>query len=259
MASLLHVLAPIGRAFRAFFKSDLKLRRGESGLQFVLEETAAPSPDAKGKAKGKRKGKLDAAAEREARDFAAITVSLRALLDQMPENRTVLRHLAFIEHAIHKKGERALYKVPYDVLKHALTQFEGVVVNWSDEGLACLRSKMAVALIDREHNDGENEAINTTAVLDASPSLAHPVTLEGQDAQDAEAALLAAYGAAALPGLDSSAMPLDSAPMPLDDDRPSQFEVQGELASPSGRALVKAAKSSAPREKVDLRLRELQE
>jgi hypothetical protein len=83
-------------------------------------------------------------------ELARMRASLAGLLDEMPDNRSTLRHLAFIEHALGKKGLRALHKVPYDVLKRALDQFEGLVVNWSDEGLAALRSKMAVTLIERE-------------------------------------------------------------------------------------------------------------
>lgn len=254
------VLAPIGKAVRAFFKSDLKLRRGDSGLQLVFEETVRSAEP-----RGKRgKGQPDAASEREKRDFERMTASLTALLDQMPENRTVLRHLVFIEHALQRKGARALYKVPYDVLKHALQQFEGVVVNWSDDGLACLRSKMAVAVIDRERNDKEAEATATTAVIDSVVRLAEPVTLTGDEAAEAEAALLAAYGSVQLPGLEAAPAPSAKAPaLPErdagDDERPSQFEVQGELASPSARSLVKSAKAQALKEKVDLRLRELQQ
>lgn len=246
-----NLLAPIGKALRAFFKFDVKLRREDGALRLVLEDKA---PDAEPAARKRRR--LDARAQREAREFERMRMSLSALLDEMPENRQVLRHLVFIERALDKKGLRALYKVPYDVLKHALTQLEGVVVNWSDEGLACLRSKMAVAVIDRERDDSEAEPM---ARSEAAPSvvdtvlLAHPVTLEGDDAAEAEAALRAAYGAVALPGLDGAAPP----PADPRDERPSQFEVQGELSSPSARALAKAVKA-APKEAVDLKLRELQ-
>lgn len=248
----LTLLAPIGKALRAFFKFDLRLRREDGALRLVLEDKA---PDGEAPAR-KRKPRLDARAQREAREFERMRASLSALLDEMPENRQVLRHLVFMERALDKKGLRALYKVPYDVLRHALTQLEGVVVNWSDEGLACLRSKMAVAIIDRERDDSEAEPVTRSAasasVVD-TVLLAHPITLEGDEAAEAEAALRAAYGAVALPGLDGAAPP----PTDPRDERPSQFEVQGELSSPSGRALAKAAKLT-PKEAVDLKLRELQ-
>lgn len=251
----LNLLASIGKALRTFFKLDLKVRREDGALRLVLEDKV-PSSEPPTR-KRKRKQRLDAREQREAREFERMRMSLSALLDEMSENRQVLRHLAFIERALQKKGLRALYKVPYDVLKHALTQLEGVVVNWSDEGLACLRSKMAVAVIDRERDDSEAEpAPRSAASVSAVDTvlLAHPVTLEGDEAAEAEAALRAAYGAVALPGLEGAAPPPAADPR---DERPSQFEVQGELSSPSGRALAKAAKA-LPKEAVDLRLRELQ-
>ena len=154
----------------------------------------------------------------------------------MPDNRSTLRHLAFIEHALGKKGLRALHKVPYDVLKRALDQFEGLVVNWSDEGLAALRSKMAVTLIEREPEGAAPPPARAepeeapTSTLDCG-QLAHPVEMEVDNAADAEAALMAAYDAVVMPDLDFGG-PGDDPPL----------ELQGELNSPSGKALAKAAR-----------------
>lgn len=78
----------------------------------------------------------------------------RELTDLLNEDLTLrneLRHLAFVEGALGTAGLDALYQVPVDVLKTALDQFEGLVTNWSPEGLACLRSKMAVAVREREN------------------------------------------------------------------------------------------------------------
>ena len=83
---------------------------------------------------------------------------LGALLSEQPETRQRSRHLVFVEHALNKMGQRALYKLPLDVLQPALHQLQGLVTNWSPEGLANLRSKMAVAVMDREHLDPEAEA-----------------------------------------------------------------------------------------------------
>lgn len=228
MASILRPLAPVTKALRAFFKADLRLRRGDRGLEVVLDE---PSPKAR-PVKG-RANKADPAAEQERRDLQCIQAALARLLDELPENRVALRHLAFIEHALGKKGLRALHKVPVDVLKRALDQFEGLVVNWSDEGLAALRSKMAVALIEREQVTETRQAPTSEILpseIDAAP-LAHPVPLEGDDAAEAEAALRAAYGSMVLP-------PLELTPV---DEEPA-LELQGELSSPSAKALAKAAR-----------------
>lgn len=228
MASILRPFILIAKAVRAFFKADLRVQRGERGIEVVLAE---PPPKAGASKKGGRK--VDPAARKEQEELLQIQQSLAVLLDELPENRTVLRQLAFIEHALQKKGLRALHKVPYDVLKRALEQFEGVVVNWSDEGLAALRSKMAVVLIEREPEATINPAASPSeapnSALDSVP-LAHPEPLEGDDATEAEAALRAAYGGVVLTGLELAST-----------DEPS-VELVGELNSPSAKALAKAVR-----------------
>lgn len=236
MASFLRPFIVIAQAFRAFFRADVRVRRGERGLEVVLDD---PAP---GPARGRKRAapRADAAAQREQQELQRIQQSLARLLDELPENRSTLRHLAFIEHALAKKGLRGLAKVPYDVLRRALDQFEGVVINWSDEGLATLRSKMAVMLIERE---AEAQTAPETPVAGArgpaagvdSEPLAHPVTLEGDDAAEAEAALLAAYGSVMLPGLDLGGEGgAASASVAV--------ELQGELHSPSAKAIAKAVR-----------------
>ncbi len=230
MASISRPFTLIAKGIRAFFKADLKVQRGERGIELVLAESAGPAARKRG-AKA-----ADPAALKEQQELQRIRRSLAALLDEMPDNRQALRQLAFIEHALDKKGLRALHKVPFDVLKRALEQFERVVVNWSDAGLASLRSKMAVALIEREPEatadlgaavDSQVEA--TPSVLDAAP-LAHPEPLHGDEAAEAEAALRAAYGGVVLDGL--SLAPVDE----------PAVELVGELHSPSAKAIHKAVR-----------------
>ena len=232
MASMLQPFQMISKAAKAFFKADVRVRRGENGLEVVLDDPDQVPKAAAPGAKPRDKARVDPQQERERLVLAQVQASLARLLDELPENRSTLRHLAFIEHALQKKGLRALHKVPYDVLKRALDQFEGVVVNWSDEGLATLRSKMAVTLIEREPEAvaaaAPPEAPNS--VTDTAP-LAHPVDLEGDDAAEAEAALMAAYGSVVMPELELT---------PVADD--AAVEVQGELNSPSGKALAKAVR-----------------
>ena len=232
MASISRPFTLIAHGVRAFFKADLKVQRGERGIELVLAE-----PDAAAPAPRKRGGKpLDAARLKEQQELQRILPSLAALLDELPDNRQALRQLAFVEHALGRKGLRALHKIPYDVLKRALEQFERVVINWSDEGLASLRSKMAVVLIEREPEatvdlraaaDSEVEA--TPSVLDAAP-LAHPEPLQGDEAAEAEAALRAAYGGVVLDGL--SLAPVEE----------PAVELVGELNSPSAKAIHKAVR-----------------
>jgi hypothetical protein len=236
MASLLRPFTVIAQAVKAFFRADVRLRRGERGLEVVLDEPA-PRP-ARGRQAAPR---ADAAAQREQQELQRIRQSLTRLLDELPENRSTLRHLAFVEHALAKKGLRGLSKVPYDVLKRALDQFESVVINWSDEGLATLRSKMAVMLIERESDApaaGEPRDVESTVsglgAADAE-ALTHPVVLEGSDADEAEAALLAAYGNVMLPGLNLDAGGDGAAAS-------SAVEWQGELHSPSAKAMARAVR-----------------
>lgn len=248
MSSILKPFTLIGKATRAFFKADVRLRRGEHGLEVVLDESTLPPRGAAPGAKVRKQP--DPTAERDRKALSQVQASLARLLDELPENRAALRHLAFIEHALAKKGLRALHKVPYDVLKRALDQFEGVVVNWSDEGLATLRSKMAVALIEREPESAAPAPVDAPVSVPDTAPLALPVDLEGEDAAEAEAALMAAYGAMALPGLDL-------APAADDGDGPA-LEVQGELNSPSGKALAKAARRGETLPSADARQREHQ-
>jgi hypothetical protein len=246
MTSLFSAISTFRNGVRAFFKADVRLQRAEGGVRIVLDDAGMPS-------RPPRVSKIDAAAQRELSDLEKMRGALKELLDELPENRGTLRHLAFIEHAMDKKGARALYKVPLDVLKRAHEQIEAVVTNWSNEGLACLRSKMAVAIIDREVCDTntEEDKYRTAAVLDAP--LAHPEPMDEQTAAEAEEALLAAYGALAAGPMESSP---ETPEVPAD---PTRIELQGELGSPSAKALAKAAKAAGHgASKVEIELRELQ-
>lgn len=236
MASILRPFIVIAQAVKAFFRADVRVRRGERGLEVVLDDASPKKPRA-GKGAASRP---DAAALKEQQELQRILAALKRLLDDLPDNRTSLRQLAFIEHALAKKGLRGLAKVPYDVLRRALDQFEGLVTNWSDDGLAMLRSKMAVMLIEREP---EVQAAPAPAAPRGRPPaedvetgpLAHPVTLEGDDAAEAEAALLAAYGDVMLAGLDLGGGGADAT-------AGAAVELQGELQSPSAKAIAKAAR-----------------
>lgn len=223
------IINPIGIAFkavRAFFTADVHVRRGDHGITVVLDDPIENQ-------RREREARARAAAnEKEQLELKSIRRSLKALLDEHAANRKAMRHLAYMEHAIKKRGLAALQQVPYDLLKQALDQFERLVLNWSDEGLALLRSKMAVTLMQRE------PAPSTIAMDDppsesVSPaSLAHPETLQGDEAAEAEAALRAAYGEVVLPPLQLS----EPAPPSM------AVEMHGELDSPSAKALQRAAR-----------------
>ena len=234
MSALLKLFDPLRHAAAAFFKHDLALRRDDAGLQIVL----APKIESDRPKKLKKGSREDLAKRKEKQDLTLVLDQLSALLAEQPETRQTLRPLVFVEQALQKKGLRALHKVPLEVLQRALEQLEGLVTNWSPVGLANLRSKMAVAVLDREHMDPEAEAdaYRTAAVMDAVvPEPARPDVHTVSD----DAALAAAYAA-------------------LGTMAPSgEIEFQGELGSSSTRAMA----SPLPRASAsagEIQLREVQ-
>jgi hypothetical protein len=232
MSSLATLFSPLKKAALAFFKHDLALRRGDAGVRLVLEDRLRQPT-------GKPPSRAEQAAQKEVRELTQAREELARVLNEEPLSRSRLRHLAFVEHALEKKGWRGLYKVPLNVLQQGLAQLEELVTNWSPEGLACLRSKMAVAVIDREHQgaDAEADAYRTAAVLDNPPLVAaQAIEAAMASTEDEDAALMAAYAA-------------------LGTVAPSALEVQGELGARSARS---APSRDAARSAGDIRLRDLQ-
>ena len=147
--------APLRRAARLLFVNQLRLRwQGGPRLEFAARDEPA-AQDA------------EPAALKAQRELAAMQQELAVVLDDMPELREELRHLVYVEQALLHEGLEALYTMPLDVLQRALDQFEGLVTNWSSPGLANLRSKMAVAVGQREA-DPEGLASRRSAVRPVS-------------------------------------------------------------------------------------------
>ena len=107
-------------------------------------------------------------------ELEALRTELKDVLDEQPNARRVLRHLAHVEAAIAEHGLTFATKVPSEVLKKALAQLEGLVTNWSDRGLASLRSKMSVSIIER------SDASSGSAAPPAPSTGFSPSTLEAQ-------------------------------------------------------------------------------
>ena len=188
------LFSPLRQAAVAFFKHDVALRREEGSVQLVLEE--------RGPGGQRVPTRAELAQKKEKAELALMLEQLAGLLDDMAETRQTMRHLVFVEQALTKKGLKALHKLPLDVLQHALAQLEGLVTNWSPVGLASLRSKMAVAIIDRDHldHDAETDAYRTAAVLDSpmpEAPVPAPVSEIGPSDDEALAAAYAALGALA--------------------------------------------------------------
>jgi hypothetical protein len=243
MSALTKIVNPLRQAAAAFFKHDVALKREPEGLHIVLE---AREPERK---LSKRDAQAEAARKREKQELALVVDQLGALLAEYPEARSTLRHLVFVEGSVRKKGLKILHKLPLDVLQRALEQLEGLVTNWSPEGLANLRSKMAVAILDREHTEvaGQPDHPPASVARDSEPheSLLPPTPEVGtglpeEDSASDDDALAAAY--AALGAMAPS----------------GEVELQGELGSRSARSV------SAPLPRVnesagEIRLRALQD
>lgn len=191
------------------------------------------------RATGNAPSRAELALKKDSAELALMLQQLRALLAELPQARQTLRHLVFVEQALAKKGLRALHKLPLEVLQRALEQLEGLVTNWSPTGLASLRSKMAVAIIDREHMDpdAEADAYRTVAVLDAEPLQEPLPQVESCTDDDALAAAYAALGSLA--------------------PETAAVELHSELGSPSARAV--APPPARAGDGVEIRLRELQD
>jgi|GEM_PF-1040805 len=207
MKTLARVFKPLQQAALAFFSHEVTIQRDADGVRLVLEEALTEGAPRKPTRK-------ELSQRNEQAELSLVLDDLRDVLDEATGARTALHHLVFVEHALSKKGLKALHKLPLPVLQRALEQLEHLVTNWSPVGLANLRSKMAVTVIDREHADPdvEADAYRTAALLDlpipghaASEAQMVDIPLEVDAAapapQDEAGALAAAYAAigAAMP------------------------------------------------------------
>jgi len=127
------------RFFARLLFSDVRLERDGKDLNIKF---ATKRPDAH------RPVPIDNASA----DALSLRKALKTLLDSHAMTRRVMRHLAFFERALAIHGLKAMTEVPIEVLSAARDQLEALVGNWSNQGLAALRSKMAVAIVDRSRD-----------------------------------------------------------------------------------------------------------
>ncbi len=233
MSVLAHIARPFRRLYALVFRRHVTLRVDHGNVRVVLQERLATP------AKDQPPTRAELAARRAQQEFNLMQQQLAELLNDLPETRTTLRHLDFVEKALERKGLRALQKLPVDVLQRALDQLEGLVVNWSPVGLAALRSRIAVAIIDRENQNPEAEAdaYRTAAVMDTLPDSEFQDGLDVSTDDDALAAAYAALG--------------DLAPG-------AAVDLQGELGSTSAKALARELTRAAGDAPVELRMPALQ-
>lgn len=84
---------------------------------------------------------------------------LYSLLERHPSSRRTMRHLDLIERTLRRIDIDAVEALPIKVLAKGLDELEGLVSNWSAEGLAELRSRLAVTVKRRRH---EVDALTTS-------------------------------------------------------------------------------------------------
>jgi hypothetical protein len=227
------------RAFALVFRRHVTLHVAEGGVRVVLQDRPATP--------GRRRPptRAELAARKAQQEFRLMQQQLAELLDELPETRGRLRHLVFVEKALERKGLSALQKLPVGVLRHALDQLEGMVMNWSPTGLAALRSRIAVAVIEREsamdspeteaESEAETEAFRTATLMESlSGDLQAGLEIKADDD-----ALAAAYAA-------------------LGDLAPGAVEFQCDLGSSSAKALRREQVQGAAAEARAIDLPELQ-
>lgn len=245
--TLQRLISPVRQLATAFFRSDVTLRREQGQINVVLAERRS-EPRPKQAAKEQRN---EADRRRRHEELMQVRTELAALLNELPETRQTMKHLVFVEKALEKKGLKVLHKLPLDVLRRAHEQLENLVTNWTPLGLANLRSKMAVAIIDREHMDPEAEAdaYRTAAVLDTADraDLDAPATIPVRSDEEALAAAYAVLN-----------QPTTISPPTLDVELPGELEIefQGELGSASARTLrpPRTAADFAPGPQISIRV-----
>lgn len=253
MNTVQRLIQPLHHALQVFFARDVQLRRGESGVELVLADRSAAAQAVR------QPSRAEQAQSKERAELKLMQAQLAAVLDELPGTRAGLRHLAFVEQALLRKGWKALHKLPLDVLQRALEQLEGLVTNWSPEGLANLRSKVAVAIIDREHTDPDAEAdlYRTTMPLEAQEraatvahlaqlaQLSEPAadTMPAAAAEDinSEHALAAAYAALGLGGPGAA-----PAPTPTPAPTPASLAAQALAQVQASSAATVQAAAGAP-------------
>jgi hypothetical protein len=132
-----------------FLFSKVTLRRDGKSLNFGLAQKVCDVPP-------------PPPVDKALTDALPLRAALKTLLDSHPKTRRVMRHLAYVEGALATHGTRAAVEVPIEVLSIAVGQLERLVSNWSNPALAELRSKMAVAIVDRSRDpfDGTDKLSN---------------------------------------------------------------------------------------------------
>lgn len=95
---------------------------------------------------------------------------LATLLARHPHARRTLPHLALVEKALRRRGEAGLWALPDPVQARALQQLEALTDDWSQAGIAELRTRLskAVQLASRAEHDNLLSTFGTPDKLQVS-------------------------------------------------------------------------------------------
>ena len=83
---------------------------------------------------------------------------LYTLLEHHPASRQMMRHLDVIERTLRRTGIDAVEALPVKVLDRGLNELEALVWDWSQPGLAEVRSRLAVTVKRRRHEANAPDA-----------------------------------------------------------------------------------------------------
>lgn len=181
------MLAKLVRATRAFFRDDIRVQLHGGKLRVQLESPDGPYVPPE--------DRLRLAAEkRAANELAAMRQELTAMLDDDPGARARLPHLAYVEQQLAIQGLALLDKLSVALLRAAYKQLDDNVMNWSQVGLATLRSKLGVAVKERGLGHGQDSA-EADAALPTDPASAPAMEVQESPLADSEQALLDVYRA----------------------------------------------------------------
>ena len=150
---------------QTLFSKQLKFKRGESGMKFVLEN-AVPTAEDASKAWASVVIASSLSALPSSSTFAGVSEPtpptnamscLAELMDSAPGSRQAFRHLAAVEAGLQGGGADGLFLFDLSAvhLKQALRQLDGLWMEPAPQPLAALRAKMADALTAQEQRDLE--------------------------------------------------------------------------------------------------------
>jgi hypothetical protein len=143
--------------------NDLKSQLGSS-VDSVRRLFQRPAPGSADERRGSTRDARLRAREEHHRRVRLMRRELFQLMEQHPTSRELMRHLDLVERTLRQDGFSAVQALPVRVIARALQQLEKLVWDWSSEGLAELRSRLAVIVRTR--------AADVPARPDAAPPTA---------------------------------------------------------------------------------------